>query len=84
MTVGLQLMKSVLTPLTKSVLLLFGLLAAISAIDVAIQIEILGSGTTALIVSNQKLADIMKIFKSLEQSGLLVKGISETIKNETK
>ena len=28
--------------------------------------------------------DIMKIVKSLEESGLLIKGVSETIKNEVK
>ena len=38
--------------------------------------------TTALIYSNEKMEDIMKIVKSLEESGLLVKGISETMKKE--
>ena len=28
--------------------------------------------------------DIKKIFKSLEESGLLIKGVSKTIKNEAK
>ena len=28
--------------------------------------------------------DIMKIVKSLEDSGLLIKGVSETIKNDAK
>ena len=48
--------------------------------------KILGSGTTALIVSNEEIEDIMKIVKSLEdsESGLLIKGISEKIENETK
>ena len=43
-----------------------------------------GSGTTALIISNEKMGDIMKIVKSLEKLGLLITRISETIKNEAK
>ena len=38
----------------------------------------------ALIISNKEMKDIMKIVKSLEESGLLTKGVSETIKNEAK
>ena len=41
-----------------------------------------GSGVTALIISNEKMNDIMKIVKSLEESGLLMKDVSKTIKNE--
>ena len=47
--------------------------------DAAIQKKIPGSGTTALIISNEEKEDIMKIVKSLEESGLLIQGISETI-----
>ena len=43
-----------------------------------------GSGNTALIISNQEMNDIMKIVKSLEKSCLLIKDVSETIKNEPK
>ena len=43
-----------------------------------------GSDTTTLIISNEEMNDIMKITKSLEESWLLIKGISETIKNEAK
>ena len=43
-----------------------------------------GSSTTALTISNEEVEDIMKIVKSLEKSGLLIKGISETIKNQAK
>ena len=43
-----------------------------------------GYGTTALIISNEKMNDIVKIVKSLEESGLLIKGVSETIQNEAK
>ena len=51
----LPLMKSVLTLLAKSVLLPFGLSAAMSATDSAIHKKIYGSGTTALITSNKKM-----------------------------
>ena len=84
MTAGLRLMKSVLTPLAKNVLLPSGLSAGMSATDAAIQKKIYGSGTTALIISNEEMKDIIKIVKSREESGSLIKGISETIKNETK
>ena len=53
-----------------------------SATDAAIQKKIYGSGTIALVISNEEMEDIMKIVKSLEESGLPIKGISETIKNE--
>ena len=43
-----------------------------------------GSGNTTLIISNEELNDIMKIIKSLEEPGLLIKGVSETIKNKAK
>ena len=81
---GLPLIKSGLTPLAKNVLLPFGLSTGISAADAAIQKKIYGSGSTASIISNEEMEDIMKIVKSFEESGLLVKGISEAIKNETK
>ena len=74
-------MKSLLTPLAKSVFLSLRLSAGISAADAAIQKKIDGSDKTALIISNEEMEDIMKIVKSLEESGLLIKGISETIKN---
>ena len=44
----------------------------------------LGSSTTTLIISNEEMNDTMKIVKSLEGSGLLITGISKTIKNEAK
>ena len=46
--------------------------------------KISGSGTTTLIISNDEMEDIIKIVKSLEDSGLLLKGVSETIQNEEK
>ena len=39
---------------------------------------------TTLIISNEEMNDILKIVKSLEESGLLIKGIRKTIKNEAK
>ena len=42
----------------------------------------LGSGTTTLIISNDEMDDILKIVKSLEDSNVLLKGVSETIQNE--
>ena len=74
-------MKNVLNPLPKSVLIPLGLSAGFSAADAAIQKKIYGSGSTTLIISNKEMEDIMKIVKSLEKSGLLIKGISETIEN---
>ena len=56
--------------------------AGMSAADAAIQKKIYGSGITALIITNEDIEDIMKIVKSLKGSGLLVKEISETTKNE--
>ena len=84
MAAGLRLMKNVLIPLAKSVLIPLGLTAAASATDEAIQKKISGSGTIALIISNEEIEDITKKVKSLEESELLIKGISETIKNDNR
>ena len=61
-----------------------GLIAAAATTDAAIHKKIFWSGNTTLIVSNDKMNDITKIIKSLEESSLLIKGVSETIKNEAK
>ena len=80
---GLPLIKSVITPLAKSVLILLGLTAA--AADAGIHKKILGSGNnTTLIISNKDMDDLIKIVKSLEDSGLLLKGITESVQNEIK
>ena len=83
---GLPLIKSVIKPLTKSVLIPLGLTAAASAADAGIHKKILGSGhnNTTLIISNDEMDDILKIVKSLEDSGVLLKGVSKTIQNEAK
>ena len=81
-------MKSVIKPLAKSVLVPLGLTAAASAADAGIHKKILGSGSdhnnTILMISNDEMDDIIKIVKSLEDSGVLLKGVSETIQNEAK
>ena len=74
-------------------------LAAASATDAAIHKKMFGSGRlrmfasrisnlacrmTTLMISNEEMNDIMKIVKSLEESDLLIKGVSETIKNEAR
>ena len=79
---GLPLMKKVLKTLAKSLLTPLGLTA--SASDAAIHKKMFGIVTTTLINSNEEMNDIMKIVKSLEESGFLIKGISGTIKNEAK
>ena len=71
---GLPLIGNVLKPLAKSILILLGLMAAAAATDAA----------TTLMISNEEMEDIMIIVKSLEDSGLLIKGVCETIKNEAK
>ena len=50
----------------------------------AIQKKIFGSGTTALIISNEEMKGIMKIVESHEESGLLIKDVGEAIKAEVK
>ena len=84
--------KNVIKPLAYSVLIPLGLTAA--AADSGIHKKILGSGkrpldlaipnNTTLVISNYEMKDIIEIAKSLEDSGLLLKGVSETIQNEAK
>ena len=90
---GSRLIKNVLKPLDKSFLMPLRLTAAVSAKEVAIHKKLFGSGTrssdftsrkTTLIISNEEINGIMKIVESLEESGLLIKGVSERIKNEAK
>ena len=70
-------------PLAKNVLAPLGLTAAMSSIDGSIQKKIHGSGVK-LIIEQEDMKDIMKIIKTLEKSGISLKGVSKTIKNETK
>ena len=70
-------------PLAKNVLAPLGLTAAMSAIHESIQKKIHGS-SVKLIIEQEDMNDIMKIIEALENSGILLKGISKTIENETK
>ena len=71
-------------PLAKNVLAPLGISAAMSAIGGSIKKKMLGSGMTTLIISNDEMNDILKIVESFENSGLLLKGVSETIRHEAK
>ena len=75
MTAGLTLVKNVLTPLAKSVLIPLGSAAATSAADAAIQKKLHGSESTALIIPNEEMEDFMKTIKSLQEPALLIKGV---------
>ena len=90
---GLLLIKNVIKPLTKSALIPLGLTAAAtSAADARIHKKILESGynnnnnnnNTLIIISNNEIEDLFKIVKSLEDSGLLLKGVNKTVHNEVK
>ena len=76
-------------PLAKNVLAPLGLTAAMSMIDGSIRKKMHGSEATKgagvkLIIEQEDMKDIMKIIKALENSGILLKGVSKNIKNETK
>ena len=76
-------------PLAKNVLAPLGLTAAMFAIDGSMQKKIHGSGAikgagVKLIIEQEDMNDIIKIIKALENSGILLKGVSKAIKNETK
>ena len=75
---GLPSIKNVIKPLDKNVLIPLGLTAAAAAAAAIAGIykKILGSKNTTLIISNDQINDIIKIIKSLEHSGLLLKGVS--------
>ena len=79
-----SLMK-VAMPVAKNVLAPLGLSAALSAIAGSIKKKkMLGSGVTTLIISNDEMDDILKIVKSLEDSNVFLKVVSETIQHEAK
>ena len=77
---GLPFIKNVIKPLAKSVLISLGLTAAASAADARIHKKILGPGNmTTLIILNNEIEDIIKIVKSLQDSGLLIEGVTGTV-----
>ena len=70
-------------PLAKNVLAPLGLTAAMSAIDGGIQKK-MGGEVIKLIIEQEEMNDIIKLIEALENSGILLKGVSKTIENETK
>ena len=86
---GLTLIKNVIKSLAENVLIPLGLTAAASAADAGIHKKILGSGhnhplSTTLIISKDEMEYIIKIVKSIEDSGSLLKVVPETAQNEVK
>ena len=73
-------MKNVLKPPDKTVLTPLELTTVASETDAAIQKKIFCSGITTLIISNNETSDIMKIVKSLQNAGLLKKGLAKQLK----
>ena len=80
----MPLIRNLLELLAKNVLIPLWLTTAASTTDAAIHKKMFGSGYATLIISNKELEDIMKRINSLDDSGLLIKGVSETIKNEAR
>ena len=74
----------VAVPLAKTILASLEITAATSAMDVEIQKKIHGSETTTSIISNEEINGIMKIVQALEDSNILLKGVTEKIKSKTK
>ena len=70
-------------PLAKNVLAPLGLTAAMSAIDDSIQKKMREEGVK-LVTEQGDMNDIMKVIEALENSGILLKGVTKTIENETK
>ena len=68
----------------KIILALLRITAAASAIDAEVQKKMHGSGTTTLIIPNKEMNEIMKIVQDFEDSNILLKGVTKTIKIETK
>ena len=80
----LPLIKNVIKPFAKSVLVPFGLTAAASAADAGIRKKILGSGNMTLIISNEEVNDIKKIVQALEDLNILLKGVTKTFQKKVK
>ena len=74
---------NVALPLANNVLAPLGLTAAMSAIDGSMQKKIHGSGVK-LIIEQEDMKDIMKIIEALENSGILLKGVSKQLKMKLK
>ena len=78
----MSLLKDLIQPSTKSGLSSLGLTEA--AVDARIHRKQRITTTTALIIPNDEMEDVIKIAKFLKYSGLLVKAVSETIQNKAK
>ena len=74
----------VAVPLEENILAPLGKTAAVLLIVAGIQKKIHGSAITTLMNSNEEMNDILKIFQALEDSNILLKGLTKNIKNETK
>ena len=81
---GLSLIGNVIKSSAKSILIPLGLTATVSATDTTIHKRMFGSRFKTRIIFNKEMKDIKKIVKPLEGSGLLIKRVSETSKNESK
>ena len=81
---GLPLIKNIIRPLAKNVLIPLGLTASASAVDAGIHKKILGSGNATLIISNEDIEDLIKIVKSLKDFGSLLNEVTESVQNEVK
>ena len=77
-------MKNVIKELAERILITLGLTTAASAADTGIHKKFLRSRTKTLIIPNKEIENIMKIIKSLKDSGLLLKRVSKTIQTELK
>ena len=79
----LSLIGNVFKPSAKSILIPLELTAA-SATDPVFHQKMFGFGNTTSTISSEEMNDIMKIVKSIEEFGLWIKGVCETIKSEAK
>ena len=70
-------LKKVAIPLAKNVLARLGITTTASAINAGIQKKIPGSGSTILIISDKEMNDIMKIVQALEDSNIVLKGVTK-------
>ena len=74
----------VAAPLGKIILAPLGITATASRVDAGMLKKIRGSATTTLAIPNEEMNDIMKIVQALDDSNILLKGVTKTIRNETK
>ena len=90
--IGLPLIRNILKPLAKSIWIPLGLTASTSITDAAIHKKMFGSSrpsdlasrNTTVMISNEEMNDIIEIITSLEESGLLIQVVSETMKSDAK